>query len=90
MKVFRGSNSSGRRKYRRLMVRLGLPTLEDTVPAFSEGQQVKITVSDYGVRYANSKGTVIGPATQTDHWLVKSSRRNNPLTIWQGHLEAVA
>jgi hypothetical protein len=90
MKVYRGSNAAGRRKYRRLMTRLGLPTLEDTVPAFSEGQTVKITVPDYGVRYANSKGTVIGPATQTEHWLVKSARRAAPLTIWQGHLEAVA
>jgi hypothetical protein len=86
MRLFRGSNSAGRRKYRRAIQRIW-----DNAPAaFQPGELVKITVPHYGVRYEDTKATVVGKGMGYGTYVVQSPRRKSPLVIQAGHLVKVA
>lgn len=86
MRIYRGSNSKGRRKYRRLFARIW----DNSPPAFQSGERVKITTDIYGVRYQNRSVTVISKGTGYGTYAVQSTGRKSPLLVDQSHLEKAA
>lgn len=86
MRLYRGSNSAGRRKYRRAMLRIW----ENSPAKWTPGTMVKITVAHYGKSYENTKATVIGKGTGYNTYVVQSNRRKSPMVIQIGHLAEVA
>jgi len=84
--LFRGSNSHGRRVYRRAM-----QFIWDNAPAVLQpGEIVKITVPHYGARYEDTKATVVAKGKGYGTYVLQSTRRKSPLIVQLGHLEKVA
>lgn len=79
-------NSHNRRVHRRSSQRIW----ENSPPLFQPGETLKITVPHYGVRYEDTKVTVVAKGTGYGTYVVQSNRRKSPLIVQMRHLEKVA
>ena len=86
MRIYRGSNSKGRRQYRRFLARIW----DNSPPAYQAGERVKITTDSYGVRYQNRSVIVVSKGTGYGTYAVQSAGRKSLLIVDQIHLAKAA
>ena len=84
MRLFRGSNAAGRRKYQREMQRQWV----SVAPMFAEGTSARIVTERHGVSYNNTKVVVLGKGDTFNTYVVRSNKRKTPLVVLQDDLQA--